>query len=863
MIDAVGASYVVKVISADTANSLTVDSVWALVQERGHGSLDVGTLNIARGTVALTTTNTIGSIVMADGELKFTSAAALGDGAILLNHGGNAVLSAIDSAEIANAITFRGANTITVGHGQTLTLDGALTFDNQAASLTFTGNGHGSGAAGAIDLGAGSTGSVVKLSTIVISGVTLESSKPDNAFLTDLLAHPFYGVSIINGGILDLTNQDNLAFDALNVTGEILNRGPLEHVTFDADVSGGTIAGDFDIETYEMNFDSGTIALQAGDAIHIVDGAFFQNTHFAGDAPAIDLESGLDSDAVLSLEDTTSDGTGPAVDMGVGGDVLLEIDSTFTGTISNFGGHTGGTDKIELGVSYSEGAPTLTYQPNADGTGGELILQYGTLPAIVLNLRGTYTQSDFTVVNHDTIECSAGQLGTTNWNMAVTGNFATGGNWAHGTPDTNADAVVAATGAAYIVKVSSADVAQTLTVDSADATLLEGGNGSLTLGTLDVAAGTVLLTTANTLNAIVLAGGTLEFSNSAALGDAPIQFYGDGALSPTADVQIANEIEYSQTATFGSANGVTLKLDSGLDDPKQINFIGNDANGKANGSGVVDLDGPLSISNGFTNVLIGGVTLATSIANNITFSVFVSEAQTVDIAQYGVLDLSQQNNVTVHGLSGDGEIVNMGPNETFTIESYIPGTVDVFQGEIKGDFNIKMYDIAFSGTIALSPGDFIAVRDSGNFEHAEFIGAAPTIQLDKRTSDGSLDLTNTTFDGAAPAIGMGVGQNNSLYIDHSFAGSIVNFGGHNGGTDHIFIADEAGLGVPTLQYEANAQNTGGVLVVQYGPAPAFDLNLVGTYTQADFTVDANNSTEIDCSAEQSSPHVPAHLDSLI
>jgi hypothetical protein len=48
------------------------------------------------------------------------------------------------------------------------------------------------------------------------------------------------------------------------------------------------------------------------------------------------------------------------------------------------------------------------------------------------------------------------------------------------------------------------------------------------------------------------------------------------------------------------------------------------------------------------------------------------------------------------------------------------------------------------------------------------------------------------------------------------------------------------------------------------PQLAYTLNLEGTYTLSDFKVDPGNTYEIDCSAEQSAPHVLAHvMDSLI
>ncbi len=76
-------------------------------------------------------------------------------------------------------------------------------------------------------------------------------------------------------------------------------------------------------------------------------------------------------------------------------------------------------------------------------------------------------------------------------------------------------------------------------------------------------------------------------------------------------------------------------------------------------------------------------------------------------------------------------------------------------------------------------------------------------------SGGDLSFDGATFGGAGPAIDLGTGQNNRLSIDHTFTGTVSNFGGHNGGTDHIVIVDESGHGTPTLRYEPNEAGTGG------------------------------------------------------
>ncbi|HEY1708505.1 MAG TPA: hypothetical protein VGG10_09595 [Rhizomicrobium sp.] len=92
----------------------------------------------------------------------------------------------------------------------------------------------------------------------------------------------------------------------------------------------------------------------------------------------------------------------------------MTVDHNFVGTITNFGGHNGGTDTITFADPNDAGkvAPSIQYEPNEAGTGGELIVQYGADPAYVLSLIGSYSQNDFAVDPHNSlqIDCSAEQM---------------------------------------------------------------------------------------------------------------------------------------------------------------------------------------------------------------------------------------------------------------------------------------------------------------------------------------------------------------------------------------------------------------------------------------------------------------------
>lgn len=455
---------------------------------------------------------------------------------------------------------------------------------------------------------------------------------------------------------------------------------------------------------------------------------------------------------------------------------------------------------------------------------------------------------------------------TTHWRNAVTGDFAKAGKWNDGKPAIKDDAIIATTGADYMVKVISADAAHTLTLDSVNATLLEKAQGSLHVGTLNIEAGTAVLTTANTIGSIVMTGGELEFSTGAALGDATISLAKQAILAATASAEVSNNITlvYPQ-ASFAVHNGSTLTLDGSLSfdtlNAETLNFVGINANGKGDGTGVVDLDSTIGAMSAHNSLVIKGVTLGTSIADNSGFDSFLSQMQSFQIETNGRLDLTHQNNVTLENFDGVGALVNTGPHEDITLND------PAFGGNITGDFDLSMDGGEVGGTMTLQPGDAIHVIDSGVIL-SHFDGDAPAIDLEDAGtfSGGNLRLTGLSYSGTAPTVDMGTGQNNSLTIDHTFTGIISNFGGHNGGTDHIFFDDLSGATSSTItfQYVPNESGTGGQLTVTYGGLPAFTLNLEGSYTQGDFTEGTDRNYEINCSAEQSSPHVPAHaVDALI
>ncbi len=200
-------------------------------------------------------------------------------------------------------------------------------------------------------------------------------------------------------------------------------------------------------------------------------------------------------------------------------------------------------------------------------------------------------------------------------------------------------------------------------------------HGSLHVGTLDVEAGTAILTTANTIGSIALTGtGELEFTSSAALGDAAISISGVAKLAAMADVEISNDITSAlREESFAVENGAVLKLDGGLTfrtlNGVTLNFMGTGTHGKGDGTGVVDIDGSIGAMSTQSNNLLNitGVTLGTSIADNGSFDNLLSTPHIVKIENNGVLDLTGQDNLTFQNLQGVGALLNSGPHEDITL----------------------------------------------------------------------------------------------------------------------------------------------------------------------------------------------------
>ena len=131
------------------------------------------------------------------------------------------------------------------------------------------------------------------------------------------------------------------------------------------------------------------------------------------------------------------------------------------------------------------------------------------------------------------------------WKNPVNGDWSNASDWSTNTVPTSADTVTISASGPYIVTISSADRANSLTFNASSAALFENA-GSLTMaGALTVNSGFVSLNEANTIGSVTLAGGMLAIGNGSALGAGTVSMSG-GELLGTANETLGNRSSFRE-----------------------------------------------------------------------------------------------------------------------------------------------------------------------------------------------------------------------------------------------------------------------------------------------------------------------------
>jgi autotransporter-associated beta strand protein len=356
-----------------------------------------------------------------------------------------------------------------------------------------------------------------------------------------------------------------------------------------------------------------------------------------------------------------------------------------------------------------------------------------------------------------------------NWENGVNGDWNVAADWSTDAIPTSSDDVTIVAPGPYIVTVGAGisigfgtlrstifPMANSLTFLATDAALREN-TGTLTVtGALTVDSGFVSLNEANTIGSVAVTGGVLEVGNSGALGAGTVSLSG-GELVGTANVSLANSVNFSGTSTIAAANGTTLKetgtVNTSFNSTLNFGALGQD--------GVViwaadneTLGLPITV-----NVVAGTPkTASSSIADIIGAGIPLGRAQPTTVDAGATLDIDGLG-LLVANLLGGGAVTDSGAAATLTLDAAN------FSGAILGPLSLEA-----DGAVTLS----------GNNTYT----GATTIE-----SGGTLQLGNG---GATGSINGAISDGGTLSIDHDNALTFTNAFGGDGGLEQL------GTGVTTI-----------------------------------------------------------------
>ena len=343
-----------------------------------------------------------------------------------------------------------------------------------------------------------------------------------------------------------------------------------------------------------------------------------------------------------------------------------------------------------------------------------------------------------------------------------TGNWKVASNWSPGSPagppKATDSATISATGPAYTVTISSADVAQSLTESSASATVDD--SGSLTLsGTFTLSAGTFILGPGGTLSSgtTKLVGGTFACDGGTLSGvtyDGTLDLSGSGASVNLASCTVVNNAAGTGAGTINdTGQGSSLSFD----------------NTQTFNNATINLGNASSYSYLSENDSTGAGTVLTLGSN-----------ATIDESGDAVIE-------TGNG-SGDG-IVNQGAIKQSGTSSYLQingngsltnsGTITA--ASLSGALIIDDTTFANSGTLAISNGDEVVIEATLSNTGSITLAGGASLVLD--TTFTLAGLGNVTNSGGAIYIEGTLDNAGSTLNGSSGLGQAVLYGGTvQGGT---------------------------------------------------------------------------------
>ncbi|HUJ45695.1 MAG TPA: autotransporter-associated beta strand repeat-containing protein, partial [Rhizomicrobium sp.] len=405
------------------------------------------------------------------------------------------------------------------------------------------------------------------------------------------------------------------------------------------------------------------------------------------------------------------------------------------------------------------------------------------------------------------------------WKIGLDGDWDTAANWTNGVPTSSSDVTIAAFGT-YMVTLSAAGVADSLTLNDVGATFSESASGSLNIvGDFEVDAGTAILNGNNTIGddfrvnggTLVLNGansvagatsvtGELEVGNSGALG---VKLLGlqDGILLGTVTETLANHLVFLDSDTIAAAHAKVLTLSEGgwFFNGNQLTFglPGND------GTVVWDSNSNASTGGSFP-ILIQDGTLKGGDDN---FDLLFQFASSTTVAGGATLDLAGAS-ITLENLEGDGIVTSSAGAPILTIESDGSTVSASIRGSISVD--IALVPHVGAGSLFLTGTNIYSGTTTIEDEASLFVGDGGTGGTLGR---GSVDLVGTgselTFD-----------RSDTVTIANAILG-VGRVGYEGGGTyvvkqDNSYTGDTAIVGDSIFETATSGAFGSGTLILENG-----------------------------------------------